>query len=142
MKHLLFLSSILSLLGLNAYSEVIKDVDCKVFSKLIVNPGIQLVDCRTAEEYAEGHINGAILIDYKAVDFKEQALRQLNRDRKVAIYCRSGRRSRAAAEILAAEGYTLFNLQGGILSWQEEGYPTETNTSGNMARKNFGMNTQ
>ena len=128
-------------MGFSAHAQNIKDVDCKVFSKLITNPDFQLVDCRTPEEYAEGHINGAILVDYKAADFKQKALEKLVPEKKVAIYCRSGRRSRAAAEILAAEGYTLFNLEGGIISWKEAGYPLETKTSNTMARKNFGVKT-
>ena len=130
----------LSLLGINLFAASIKDVDCEAFSKLITAPGVQLVDCRTAEEYAEGHIEGAILIDYKLSDFRKQALGRLDKGRNVAIYCRSGRRSCAAGEILAAEGYKIFNLQGGILSWTEEGYPTTTKTN-DMARKNFGVKT-
>ena len=116
----------LSLFGINLFAASIKDVDCKAFAKLITTPGIQLVDCRTAQEYAEGYIEGAVLIDFKQADFREQALSKLAKSRSVAIYCRSGRRSRAAAEILAAEGYTIFNLEGGIISWTEEGYPTTT----------------
>lgn len=124
MKKLMILSTLLSFCGLTACNASIKDVDSKAFSKLVEKSYVQLVDCRTADEFALSHINGATLIDYKKDNFKEQALGKLDKSKTVAIYCRSGRRSRAAAEILAAEGFKVCNLKDGILSWKEEGFPT------------------
>ena len=85
-----------------------------------------LLDVRTPEEYKEGHLKGAINIDVKdSVNFKKKALVQLPKDKTVMVYCRSGRRSANAAGILAAEGYMVFSLEGGILAWKEAGKEIE-----------------
>ena len=75
------------------------------------------------EEFAEGHIKGAILIDQFQNDFVEQAKSKLPKDKTIAIYCRSGRRSANAAEKLADIGYKCVNLKGGILAWKEAKMP-------------------
>lgn len=85
-----------------------------------------LVDVRTPAEYKEGHLKGAINIDVKdSVNFMKNALAQLPKDKTVMVYCRSGRRSANAAGMLAAEGYVVFNLEGGILAWKEAGKEIE-----------------
>jgi len=103
-----------------------ENVDVQGFSKLIEDPSVVLLDVRTDSEYAEGHIEGAILIDQKQSDFLEKAQAALPKDKKIAIYCRSGRRSANAAEKLAGVGYHCINLKGGILAWKEAGKPVTT----------------
>ena len=98
------------------------------FSELITNPDVVLLDVRTADEYAEGHIEGAILIDQKRDDFMEKAKAALPTDKTIAIYCRSGRRSASAAGKLADFGYKCVNLNGGIIAWKEAGMPVTTDT--------------
>lgn len=105
-----------------------ENVDVQGFSELIEDPNVVLLDVRTDSEYAEGHIEGAILIDQKQSDFMEKAQAELPKDKKIAIYCRSGRRSASAAEKLAEAGYQCFNLKGGILAWKEAGKPVTTDT--------------
>ena len=105
-----------------------ENVDVQGFSELIEDPSVVLLDVRTDSEYAEGHIEGAILIDQKQSDFMEKAQAELPKDKKIAIYCRSGRRSANAAEKLAEAGYQCFNLKGGILAWKEAGKPVTTDT--------------
>ena len=105
-----------------------EDVDVKGFSELIEDPGVVLLDVRTAAEYAEGHIEGAVLIDQGENDFIEKAKAAITTDKKIAVYCRSGRRSANAANRLAAEGYRCVNLKGGILAWKEAGMPVTTET--------------
>lgn len=84
---------------------------------------VRLIDVRTPKEYAEGHLEGAENIDVKAPDFAE---RIKNIEGTVAVYCRGGKRSLKAAEQLAANGCTVYNLDGGIMAWQKAGMPTTT----------------
>lgn len=90
-------------------------------NKLSSDPSVQLVDVRTPEEYAEGHIPGAVNINWYDEDFPAQAKAILSADRPVAVYCRSGKRSAAASAKLEAAGFTVFNLLGGYLAWTESG---------------------
>ena len=94
-------------------------VDAEEFAREIAKPGVQLVDVRTAAEYAEGHIADAVNIDVTASDFAEK-ISTLDKERTVALYCRSGRRSKEAAEKLVALGYTNIVEFGGILDWTGE----------------------
>lgn len=89
------------------------------FAQTISNTdSVQLLDVRTPEEYANGHINNAVLLDVKADSFLIHAERTLPKQRTVAVYCRSGRRSANAAAQLAGAGYKVVNLDGGIMAWQ------------------------
>ena len=84
-----------------------------------------LVDVRTPAEYKEGHLKGAINIDVKdSINFMKKALEILPKDKTVMVYCRSGKRSAMAAGKLAAEGYFVFNLEGGYIAWTEAGKET------------------
>jgi len=96
------------------------------FEQMIARTGVQLVDVRTLEEFNVGHLAGATLIDVKQSDFTERALATLDKAMPVAVYCRSGRRSANAAAVLAANGYRVTNLEGGILAWQAAQKPTTT----------------
>ena len=81
--------------------------------------GYVILDTRTQEEYDTGHIPGAILIPYDEV--KEKAEAQLtDKDQLILVYCRSGRRSKLAAEDLVALGYTNIMEFGGIIDWPYE----------------------
>jgi len=64
-------------------------------------------------------------IDQSQSDFVEKSTAQLPRDKKIAVYCRSGRRSANAANRLAAVGYQCVNLKGGIIAWQKAGRPVK-----------------
>ena len=81
----------------------------------------QLLDVRTPEEFAEGHIGGAMNIDWKADGFAEKAQALLAADSPVMVYCRSGRRSAAAASALEKLGFKTYNLKGGIVAWTDAG---------------------
>lgn len=104
-----------------------ENADVKAFSELIEDSSVVLLDVRTASEFAEGHIEGAINIDQGQSDFMEKAKAALPMDKKIAVYCRSGRRSANAAGKLAAEGYRCVNLKGGIVAWKEADKPMKTN---------------
>ena len=78
-----------------------------------------LLDVRTEEEFLEGHIQGAILIPYDEMANRAEA-ELTDKDAAILIYCRSGRRSAIAAEILAEMGYARVYDFGGILDWPYE----------------------
>ncbi|MFN7120212.1 MAG: rhodanese-like domain-containing protein [Saprospiraceae bacterium] len=86
-------------------------------SKLQKDATVQLVDVRTPEEFAAGHIEGALNINYLGSDF-EQQIQKLDKKRPVLLYCKSGIRSSKAAAILQKSGFSsLYNLEGGYLKW-------------------------
>ncbi len=104
-------------------NDNIVSVSAPEFEKEIRSDSVQLVDVRTPQEYAEGHIDGALNINVQSDDFKELAQIELSKDSTVLVYCRSGRRSLDAAEILTSLGYNVVNLKGGIIEWKEDGLP-------------------
>lgn len=95
------------------------------FEKLIESDAnVALVDVRTAEEFAEGHIPGAVNVDATADGFVEEISARYPKDKPLALYCRSGRRSADAAGKLVEKGYkTVYDLDGGILAWEKAGLP-------------------
>ncbi len=85
------------------------------------NQGI-LLDVRTPQEFAEGHLPGAINIDYRNEGFSA-ALDTLDKNKQYEVYCRSGRRSAESAEMMSKKGFKkVYDLEGGILKWQEKGF--------------------
>ena len=81
--------------------------------------GYIIIDARTQSEYDEGHIPGALLIPYGEI--ADRAEKELpDKDQLVLVYCRSGRRSKIAAEELVKLGYTNVKEFGGIIDWEYE----------------------
>ncbi|MDX2140203.1 MAG: rhodanese-like domain-containing protein [Chloroflexota bacterium] len=78
-----------------------------------------LVDVRTPEEYAEGHIAGSVNIPLQGL---ENRLSEFPTDRPIVVYCRSGNRSAQAATILQGAGFTPVYDLGGIIDWTTQGY--------------------
>ena len=84
-----------------------------------------LLDVRTPEEFADGHLVGATLINYYDDDFRAQ-LTGLDRDTTYYVYCRSGKRSAGAQQIMEELGFRrVVNLAGGFQAWQEAGMASE-----------------
>jgi phage shock protein E len=84
-----------------------------------------ILDIRTPEEFATGHIPGAINIDYYSPDF-EQKLRTLNLDVPYVMYCNSGNRSANALPLMDSIGFEeVYELDGGIQAWYAAGEPVE-----------------
>lgn len=103
-----------------------KNLTSAQFEELIKNPNVQLVDVRTLAEHMEGHIPGSLNINVKDKEGFPTAVDELlDKGREVAVYCRSGRRSRTAAELLVKKGFKVYNLYKGILNWIEEGREIE-----------------
>lgn len=84
-----------------------------------------LVDVRTPEEFATGHIKGAKLIDFHAPDFQTR-LSTLPRDGEILLYCRSGNRSGQALSVMKDMGFTdARHVAGGINAWRVQGLPVD-----------------
>lgn len=114
-KYLLTILALSIMMSCQSQTDF-KSVDIDEFKIEIVKDGVQLVDVRTTKEYSEGHIPGAMNIDVNAPDFEEK-IKTLDKKENVAIYCRSGRRSKMAANKLTAVGYKVIELNTGFLSW-------------------------
>lgn len=108
--------------GCNTNDNIIS-VSALEFDKEIKADSVQLLDVRTPQEYAEGHIDGALNINVQSDDFQRVVEKELTKDSTILVYCRSGRRSMDAAEILNKLGYKVVNLKGGIIEWKEDGFP-------------------
>ena len=120
MKRLLVIMAF-SFLGLFSCKGY-KDLSVNEFHTMLESsPSVQLVDARTPEEFAQGHLGGAVNIDWRADSFAQEAESRLDRERPVLIYCRSGRRSAEASVVLDKLGYKTYNLSGGILAWADAG---------------------
>ena len=104
------------------------DVDVKVVVPADFNMAFSadsaalLLDVRTPDEYAEGHLKGAKLLDWKNSDTFKEGAKTLDKSKTIYVYCRSGRRSNAAASYLASQGFKVIDMDGGILSWTSEGF--------------------
>ena len=107
--------------GNSAEGGVADHVNVATFAQFEQNADAQLLDVRTAQEYAEGHIEGSVNIDIFSADFDQQ-VQQLDKSKPVYVYCRSGRRSANAMARMKDAGFTeIHNLQGGIMAWQQAG---------------------
>ena len=118
---------LLAVLGLSTAcgQQLYEDADVNGFAELIADTNVVVLDVRTASEFAEGHLERAINIDFKQDDFLEKAKATLPTNKTIAVYCRSGRRSANSADMLSAEGYKMVNLKGGIIAWKEAGQPVK-----------------
>ena len=101
-------------------SNKFKSLSTKEFEKAIKSKDVRLIDVRTAEEYKQGHIPGAINIDVNSSDFAERCLKVLQSGETAALYYRSGRRSKNAANILSSRWTSIIELDGGFLSWTSD----------------------
>jgi rhodanese-related sulfurtransferase len=98
----------------------IEVINSEKLKTLIKNDGVQFVDVRTMAEFKENNIQGAENIVFDE-NFASK-LDKFDKDKPIVIYCRSGRRSAASAKILDKNGFSkIYDLDGGILKWIEEG---------------------
>lgn len=111
-------------------TRVLEDVTPAEANTLILvnrdNPDFILLDVRTLLEYLTGHIQGAVNLDFYSASFRDE-LDSRDKDLAYLIYCRSGNRSGQALIIMEELGFMeVYNLSGGIVQWQEEGFPIVT----------------
>lgn len=109
-------------------TQIIKDVTTGEAYTLIQNnlenQGFAIIDVRTPEEYAAGHILNSINLDYYAGNFKDE-LNTLDKDKTYLIYCKSGNRSGKTRDIMRDLSFTeVYNMLGGIIQWGSDGLST------------------
>ena len=119
---------ILAMVGLTACGQDMENVQEAVYVNITAHQakeimdseeGFIILDTRTREEYEESHIPGAILIPYDEILEKAEGV-LTDKDQLILVYCRSGRRSKLAAQDLVKLGYTNIKEFGGIIDWPYE----------------------
>ncbi len=98
------------------------DLAAQVAAKDSAKPAPLILDVRTPEEFADGHVPGAVLIPH---DQLEARIAELGAPREIVVYCRSGRRSGLAEPILEKNGFRVHQLEGSWQAWQAAGLPEE-----------------
>ena len=82
-----------------------------------------ILDVRQPDEFAAGHLAKAVNLDWLNPSAFSEGMAKLDKDHTYYIYCRSGRRSNAAASKMKREGFRVFDMKGGYLQWTSEGRP-------------------
>lgn len=104
------------------------DVTAAEAAALLKKPpvgGLLVLDVRTPGEYADGHLEGAVLADFKSPVFESQ-LEKLDRSKPVLLYCRTGNRSGKSLPTLRKLGFgKVYHFTGGITEWRKVGHPEE-----------------
>lgn len=121
------LSLVLLLIGVTSclknQVEGVQVLDVSKYEKKMEHPDVQLVDVRTPEEFAEGHLENAINIDITADDF-DSKIAALDKEKPVMVYCKAGGRSAKASSRLNELGFkNISDLEGGIINWNSENKP-------------------
>lgn len=99
------------------------------FSTAIKAENIQVLDVRTADEYKSGHLKNALQANWlNKTEFNDRT-QHLDKNKSVYIYCLSGGRSAAAGAALAAQGYKVINMEGGVNAWKNSNLPLEGQTN-------------
>lgn len=96
----------------------------ETIGKRAADPGFVLLDVRTAKEFGEERIQGAVMVDYKSPAFRDE-IAKLDRGKSYLVYCRTGHRTEGAAKVMRELGFKNVSvLAGGITKWKEAGFPT------------------
>lgn len=114
-----FATALCGLVGCTAQTADFKSLSVDDFEQTISDAAIVRLDVRTPQEYAEGHISSAINIDVQSTDFDAKASATLPKDKTIAVYCRSGKRSKLAAARLVKLGYNVAELNTGFNGWTQ-----------------------
>jgi rhodanese-related sulfurtransferase len=129
MKKLLLLALPLTLIlsACGSSGGSVTNLNVSDFAKKASNSSVVVLDVRTPGEYQSGHLTNAVNVDYEGMNF-EGEVNKLDKTKTYAVYCRSGRRSGLATEVMAKNGFkSIFNLNGGIIDWQNAGMPVVNN---------------
>lgn len=99
-----------------------KNISPQEFHEMITkDPNLQVVDVRTPQEFAAGHIKGARNVDFRNPDFEKNIAKVVKKRKTVLVYCRSGKRSLNAMNLMVKNGFKdVYNMEGGILAWEKE----------------------
>lgn len=102
-----------------------KDIDTTEFKKLHEENSYVLIDVRTIDEFNSGRLKNASHIDFYRSDF-EASIDGLDKRERYLVYCRSGNRSRQTMFLMRDLGFDeVYNLEGGIIAWNDEGFDVE-----------------
>ncbi|MDH7444537.1 rhodanese-like domain-containing protein [Aquimarina sp. 2201CG14-23] len=105
-------------------TAAVKLITVEEMDSLLEMEKVQLVDVRTPEEYAEGHIEGAININFSDENF-ETLISTVDKSKPVAVYCGRGGRSGKCSAYMKKAGFTkIYDLDGGIIEWKYKGKKT------------------
>jgi len=111
---------------INSQSKTIESISTEsgyeMIRKNAGNPEFEILDVRTPGEYADGHINNALNLDFTATSFRD-SLEKLDRNKTYMVYCRTGNRSSQAVNIMDELGFKKVYHLGGIVDWEKMGYP-------------------
>ena len=125
MKHLTIIFYLLAIPFFISCGQKTSDnklLSAQEFKNFIDSADVHLIDVRTPNEFNQGHIEGALNIDFIAPDFRKQ-LELLSHDKPIVIYCRTGRRSGLTTKTLLELGFDeIYDLKYGTMSWQKEGF--------------------
>ena len=125
-KVIALFASVLLLAGCSSSSSAV-DLSVSEFSSKVAEAGIITLDVRTPGEFNEGHIEGALLVDFESGNF-ENEIAALDKTKTYAVYCRSGSRSGQAVKVMSDAGFTsVYNLNGGVIDWANSGLPLVNN---------------
>jgi rhodanese-related sulfurtransferase len=125
-KVIAILASVLLLAGCST-SPSAMDLSVSEFSSKVTEAGVITLDVRTPGEFNEGHIEGALSVDFQSGNF-ENEIASLDKSKTYAVYCRSGNRSGQAVKVMSDAGFTdLYNLGGGVIDWASAGLPLVNN---------------
>lgn len=112
--------------GCSSTTSIGEKLDPATFLAQAAEPGVVVIDVRSPQEYAEGHLEGALNINVEAPDFDAQ-IAALDPGMTYALYCRSGRRSSVAAQRMAEAGFgSVIDLEGGMADLAAAGAPVAT----------------
>ena len=93
--------------------------------QLIADKKVVILDVRTPQEFADGHIAGAINLDFRDKDFAAKVAK-LDKDKTYLVHCAAGVRSAKACDIMMPLSFkSLYDMKGGLSAWQKAGYPLE-----------------
>ncbi|PTM05065.1 MAG: rhodanese-like domain-containing protein [Bacteroidetes bacterium] len=118
MRNLLLMALLVTGLSACAQSGG-SNLDVTQVSQMIAdNEDIVLIDVRTPEEFMQGHLDGAKLINFYDANFQEE-VKKLDTAKKYVVYCRSGGRSSKSVNAMKKLGFSeVYNMSGGVLAWQ------------------------
>ncbi len=143
MKKLIFIVFLASLVNMAScqssggpHGTIKQNISVNDFDNKLSAGNVQLIDVRTPEEYAQGHLKNAVNLNYNSDDFEKQ-IAKLDKTRPVMLYCLSGGRSGKAAGKMEDMGFAeVYNMDGGIMKWNSAGKPLE---NGSVTAKQDGM---
>lgn len=135
MKHSFFISLLLTVLALTSCAQNEKtkkeavNLSAAAFQVAIQKQNIQILDVRTATEYASGHIKNAMQANWNDQKEFENRTQYLDKQKTVYVYCQAGGRSAAAQTYLIEKGFDVVNLEGGLSNWKVKNLPVEGNAN-------------